>query len=117
MTEMSTFFAAETFDKMEFSSAIEERAFYRAILLQAILDAKNESWKPEMRRAKKEAIEWLRGGRGFETVCDRAGYDPSYVQRKLKEAQVRGYSWRLPAGQGWRVQERLLKKQTEGETL
>ena len=85
-----------------------EPGLWRAVITQALMDAASQSPKPDIQRARREALQWLLGHSGdFETVCDHAGMDPSYVRMKAQQALARGCEWRLPAGQGWRTQARI----------
>lgn len=83
-----------------------QQAIWRAVITQAIMDARSNSQKSEDRRARAEAREWL-GSDDFYTVCDRAGLEPDYVLEKAIIALDPDFHWRKPAGQGWRVQARL----------
>lgn len=90
------------------SFADHEQSIWRAVITQALMDAASQSRKSEARRTRHDALSWLlSNSRDFESVCDNAGFDPGYVRRRVKEALARGCEWRLPNGQGWRVQERL----------
>lgn len=89
------------------SFADHEPGLWRAVITQALVDAASKSRKSEAKRSRNDALTWLLGNdRDFEAVCDHAGFDPSYVRRRAKEALARGCHWRLPNGQGWRTQAR-----------
>lgn len=91
------------------SFADHEQGLWRAVITQALMDAANNSKKPEAKQAKKEALTWLQGDSDdFFYVCDQANLPASYVREKAAQALKRGCSWRLPAGQGWRTQAKLL---------
>lgn len=78
------------------------------------MDAASKSHKPEAKRSRQDAINWLLSTTSdFEIVCDHAGLDPDYVRDRARKALARGCEWRLPAGQGWRSQARLAAQQTE----
>lgn len=92
------------------SFADHEQSIWRAVITQALMDAASQSRKSEARRSRNDALNWLLSDtRDFEAVCDNAGFDPSYIRRRAKEALARGCEWRLPSGQGWRTQERLIR--------
>ena len=90
------------------SFADHEPGLWRAVITQALMDAASQSKKSEAKRSRRDALEWLlSNSRDFEAVCDNAGFDPSYVRRRAKEALLRGCEWRLPSGQGWRTLNRM----------
>ena len=90
------------------SFADHEPSLWRAVITQALMDAASQSRKSEARRTREEALRWLlTHSPDFEAVCDNAGFDPSYVRRRAKEAMLRNFEWRLPNGKGWRTQGRL----------
>ena len=89
------------------SFADHEPGLWRAVITQALMDAASNSAKPDIQRARRDALQWLLShSSDFETVCDHAGMDPSYVRAKARLAIARGCEWRLPAGLGWRTQSR-----------
>jgi hypothetical protein len=72
-----------------------EVALWRAVITQSLQDAGSNSKKPEMRKAKAEAIAWLAGTcEDFEEVCENAHLGTDYVRKKSKEAIARGCVWR-----------------------
>jgi hypothetical protein len=90
------------------SFADHEPSLWRAVITQALMDAASQSRKSEARRTREDALRWLfSDSSDFEAVCDNAGFDPSYIRRRVKEALARNFEWRLPNGQGWRTQSRL----------
>ena len=90
------------------SFADHEPGLWRAVITQALMDAASQSPKPDIQRARRDALKWLLSNSSeFETVCDHAGMDPSYVRTKARLALTRNCEWRLPAGQGWRTKTRL----------
>jgi len=94
------------------SFADHEPGLWRAVITQALMDAASSSARPDLRRAKREALDWLLSSScDFETVCDHAGLDPDYVRSRARSAITRNCTWRLPAGKGWRTQSRI--SQTE----
>lgn len=67
-----------------------EVALWRAVLLQALIDATCRSAKPEARFQRREALEWLTGnGRDFAMVCDLAQVNPVYMRRMVKRCLMR----------------------------
>lgn len=86
-----------------------DRALWRAVLLQMIQDIKTNSKKANDQIAKRRALHWL-GTQSFNTVCDYADYDPSYVMSMIKLSESREFQWRLPTGRGWRIQGRIAKE-------
>ncbi len=86
------------------SFADHEPGLWRAVITQALLDAASRSRKGEAQRSRQDALRWLLSDtQDFEAVCDHAGFDPSYIRRRAKEALARNCEWRLPNGQGWRA--------------
>ena len=80
------------------------RALWRAVITQALMDAKSRSMKPEKVQDRKEALEWLYAESAevmedFEEVCALAGYNAGWVSTKCREARARGYFWRNAAPQ------------------
>ena len=65
------------------------RTLWVSVALQAVVDARSESPKPELKRAKEEALEWLtaKGGEDsdFASVCDLAGIDFEKTRARLLE--------------------------------
>lgn len=91
------------------SFADHEPGLWRAVITQALMDAASNSRKSEAKRTRKDALNWLLGDTpDFTVVCDNAGLDPDYVRTQARAALGRGFTWRLPAGQGWRTQARAL---------
>ncbi len=89
------------------SFADHEPGLWRAVITQALMDAASQSRKSEAKQSRTAALKWLlTDSADFEYVCDNAGFEPSYVRRRAKEALERGCQWRLPNGQGWRTQAR-----------
>lgn len=77
-------------------------AVWKAVICQVLRDIASDNKKSEFLQARQQAEEWL-GTMDFDEVCVMAGFDPAYVQRRIKEARGRNFQWRLPAGQGWRT--------------
>lgn len=78
-----------------------ERALWRAVITQALMDAASNSRKAEARYHKHEALHWLSGrSEDFATVCQNAGLEPDYVRRMARRALASGCKWRAEAGAG-----------------
>jgi hypothetical protein len=90
------------------SFADHEPGLWRAVITQALMDAASQSRKSEARRYRTDALSWLLSGTSdFEAVCDNAGFDPDYVRSRVRGAVARNFTWRLPAGEGWRTRGRV----------
>jgi hypothetical protein len=73
----------------------EHQSLWRAVIMQALMDAATRSRKPEALYHKREAYAWLtEGSRDFVMVCDYANLDPGYVRIAAKHALARGCAWR-----------------------
>lgn len=67
-----------------------EQAMWRAVILQAMVDAVSKSSKPETVRARKAALTWLAGDSDdFVQVCEQAGWHADYVRKRVYEALSR----------------------------
>ena len=85
----------QTIDIDPYNSATGERALWRAVIVQALMDAGSDSKKKEMQYEKRQAIAWLTGySRDFCDVCYRAGLEPNYVREKAIDAMKKGCRWR-----------------------
>lgn len=90
------------------SFADQEPSLWRAVITQALMDAATASAKPDARRVRSDAVQWLLGNsEDFEYVCDNAGLDPDYVRSRARVALQRNCTWRLPVGQGWRARAKM----------
>ena len=75
--------------------ACRNRGLWCAVITQALMDAGSNSKKTRDKKAKIDAIKWLREDSSyFLEVCFRANLDPKYVKRKAAEALNRGCKWR-----------------------
>ena len=83
-----------------------EARLWRAVLAQAIADARTSSAKKTERFEKARALFWF-GTKDFATVCDYAGFEPSVARKKIAEALEKNVYWKRPTGQGWRTMRRL----------
>lgn len=80
-----------------------EAVLWRAVIMQAVVDAANRSLNPEASYQRHEAVAWLTGrSRDFVMVCDLAGLDPGYVRRMAQKALRGGCRWRVDPGCGKR---------------
>lgn len=74
---------------------LPEIALWRAVILQAVLDASTRSKKPEMKRIKAKAIEWIDSSNpDFLQVCEFANYSHEYVLKKAKHAILNDQEWK-----------------------
>lgn len=61
------------------------RAVWRAVLTQALVDARSNMQNTEAKIEKARARSWLlNGGNDFNTVCELAGLNPEYVRRRVR---------------------------------
>ena len=76
---------------------------WRAVIVQALMDAACGSLKEEARQWRQEAEIWLRGtGRDFCTVAHHAGFDPVYLREMIAQALADNCRWRAMPGEGKR---------------
>lgn len=93
------------------SFADREVSLWKAVILQALLDAGSNSSTKYMVKAKREALQWLFGNSiDFEDVCCMCDLDPRYVRRKVAYARSSDFTWRLPTGEGWRAKLNLTRR-------
>ncbi|MFO1241901.1 MAG: hypothetical protein U1E36_01660 [Rickettsiales bacterium] len=86
-----------------YNATAGEESMWRAVIVQALMDASSLSRKPENQFHKREALIWLRGtSEDFHRVCHFAGFEPSFVRQLVKEALERGCQWRIAPGMGER---------------
>lgn len=72
-----------------------EQGVWRAVIVQALMDASTNSAKKENLQAKSEALVWLRGNSiDFASVCQFAGFEPEFVKDMAKQALQRNCVWR-----------------------
>jgi hypothetical protein len=65
---------------------LSQRALWRAVILQAIIDILNESSRTENKIAKLEAKKWIfTNNEDFEYVCLMAGYKINFIRKKILE--------------------------------
>lgn len=88
-----------------------ERALWRAVIAQALMDAACGSKKPELMQHKQEALVWLRGtSRDFATVAHHAGFEPEYLRKLVSDALAANCQWRALPGEGTRKHPHRIRK-------
>lgn len=80
--------------------------FWRAVLLEQVKTASGKPRSNTEEYAKNEAIQWLKGCRDFDMVCELADLSAQETQLAICEAIKRGIQFRLPKGQGPRAKRR-----------
>jgi hypothetical protein len=91
-----------------------ERAVWRAVIVQALMDASCQSAKKESQQAREESLVWLRGrSPDFATVCYFAGFEPDYVRRMVRSCLERNCAWRAAPGSGAPRKRRMRDGQTK----
>lgn len=91
-------------DAEPFTPVCDEQALWRAVIVQALMDAACGSEKHEAVKARDEALIWLRGtSEDFATVCYYAGYEPEFVRMLVKKALEKNCQWRALPGEGTRI--------------
>ncbi len=89
-----------------YNGVAAEQATWRAVIVQALMDAASNSKKKENLQAKEEALVWLRGNStDFLTVCHYAGFEPEFVRMMAKKALERDCIWRAAPGTGKRARK------------
>ena len=100
---------ASTYDPIlvePYNAVAREQALWRAVIVQALMDAASGSKKKENIQAREEARVWLRGNSpDFLTVCHYAGYEPEFVREMVQEAMERDCVWRAAPGTGERARK------------
>lgn len=107
-------FSAGSLYGFDIEPPVGEQAVWRAVITQAVMDARSNSHKSEAQRAKLDAVAWFDSD-DFAEVCELAGMEPDYTRWRIQHALDTDMQWRLPAGQGWRTQAR--KKLADMETV
>lgn len=96
--------SASCFEAEPANPVQQEQAMWRAVIVQALMDAACGSQKYEAQQARNEALIWLRGtSQDFATVCYYAGYEPDFVRRMVKKSLDEGCRWRALPGEGKRL--------------
>lgn len=84
-----------------YNMVASEQAVWRAVIVQALMDASSNSKKQENLQSKQEALVWLRGNsKDFLEVCQNAGFEPEFVRDMAKKALEKGCAWRAAPGTG-----------------
>lgn len=74
------------FEKMKDYDLTPEVRLYKAIIIQAIIDASNNSYESEARKAEIDAKIWLFGNSSdFYRTCFYADISPDHVMKIAKE--------------------------------
>ncbi len=88
-----------------------EQSLWRAVILQALIDATKGPHTRETQYQRNDAIYWLtQRNAHFALVCDLAGLDENSVRRKAKKALLAQCKWRAEPGQGKRHSTRRSQK-------
>lgn len=61
------------------------RSLWKAVIMQALVDASSRSRKPRLISMRKKAHEWFRKDDGFLNTCEMADMEPKYVQIKVDQ--------------------------------
>ncbi len=95
-----------------FCAVAGEQAMWRAVIVQALMDASCGSQKEEILQWKHDAVIWLRGNsKDFWTVAHYAGFDPVYLREMIAEALQDNCRWRAAPGEG--VRQRPNRKRSD----
>ena len=72
-----------------------ELALWRAVITQALMDARSKVNKREMKIEQSRAVSWLSGmSDDFIQVCMFADLDPEIIREKSRTAITEGRDWR-----------------------
>ncbi len=75
---------------------ISQRALWRAVILQAIIDILNTSVRTEHKIAKLEAKKWIfTDNEDFKYVCLMSGYKINYIRKKVMEIMRKNLQSRI----------------------
>ena len=61
------------------------RSLWRAVIMQAVVDASTQSRKRRAISRSKKAHEWFKKNDGFLQTCEFAEMEPIYVQKKVDQ--------------------------------
>jgi hypothetical protein len=96
---------------VEHDNHLRHQSLFRAVILQAVTDAKSRSNKREKLTYKHEAEHWLFSDRkDFAMVCELAGWHPDQVRRKAMDARARGFFWKNAPEQAIKVSTQPQKR-------
>lgn len=74
---------------------LPEKALWKAVIMQAVLDIMNTSKRTEHIVAKRDAISWFNlKNKSFLRVCDNADLKPAWVLKKVRFALENPKTWR-----------------------
>jgi len=74
-----------------------EKALWKAVIMQSVLDTMNTSARTEHKMAKYDALNWLNVKNPyFLWVCENADLNPAWVLNKIKIALQNPRIWRRP---------------------
>lgn len=59
------------------------RSLWRAVIMQAVVDASSKSKNRRAVSRSKKAYEWFKKDDGFSQTCLMADIEPNYVQKKV----------------------------------
>lgn len=103
---------AYIWNESPYDSARCEKALWKAVITQALMDAQSRSSKAEDQYHKHEARRWLTSnGKDFRMVCLLAGEDPDYIRGCVKKVLASPRPWRAEAGFGQRYEQRKAYRQ------
>jgi len=91
-----------------------EQAMWRAVIMQAMIDAGTSSHKLSHGYYKKKALKWLTGDSDdFTDVCERAGFEAHRVRRQAKKALLNPSLWHVEPGMSDRYEERRAMRERQ----
>ncbi len=61
------------------------RGLWRAVIMQAVVDASSKSNNRRAISRSKKAHEWLKKDNDFVATCEMADMEPKYVQSKVDQ--------------------------------
>lgn len=89
MNNLTNLDAKTNFDTVDESELGLCRALWMSVAMQALIDARSNSNKPEMRSIRKSARTWIQPAgeelSDFELVCDLAGIESEVAQKRFLE--------------------------------
>lgn len=90
-----------------FNIAQDEESLWKAVIMQALVDATTCQTQDDSARSRLEAMRWLTNNNpDFLDVCLRACLDPNQVRVMAKKAIANPGVWRITAGKSLRYLER-----------
>lgn len=95
-----------------------ERSLWRAVIVQMLEDASNNSQKDEDIYNRDVARHWLTSGsQDFYMVCDLAGFDVGYLKRNVKKALLNNCKWRRESAPKAKPKNRSKKKPADSKVV